>query len=92
MIVLNQLIEEAEDNFLVAQHWWVPTLADYLTNVPVDMSGLQKYLPNDLSTNMLLLVPSYSRKKSMMNCLRDTVTSILDIFSDGGIHVELLMS
>ena len=46
---VDQLIEEAEDNFLVAQHWWVPTLADNLTNVPEDMSGLQKYLPNDKS-------------------------------------------
>ena len=32
---VDELIEEAEDDFLICRHWWVPTLKDYLSNVRV---------------------------------------------------------
>ena len=73
----DELIEESEDQFLVAQHWWVPTLNDYLRMVPVDQTGLGKYLPKMiLSICMLLLVLSFSRRISMWICSLVTMRSI----------------
>ena len=42
----KELIEESEDNFMLAQHWWVPTLNDFLSNVRVDLSKVSQFLPN----------------------------------------------
>lgn len=42
---VDELIEESENNFMLAQHWWVPTLDDYLTNVKVDLRKVNPYLP-----------------------------------------------
>ena len=84
---VDQSIEEAEDNFLVAQHWWVPTLADYLTNVPVDMSGLQKYLPNDKGQYEYAASGAFLFQKEKHDKLFERYSDIfLDIFQDGGIH------
>jgi hypothetical protein len=42
---VDELIEESEDNFMLAQHWWVPTLNDYIKNVTVDLGKVKPYLP-----------------------------------------------
>jgi hypothetical protein len=41
----EELIEESEDNFMLAQHWWVPTLNSFLSNVRVDLSKVSPFLP-----------------------------------------------
>ena len=41
----DELIEESEDKFMLAQHWWVPTLNDYLSNVRVDLAKVASLLP-----------------------------------------------
>lgn len=46
---VDELIEEAEDKFLICNHWWVPTLDAYLRNVRVNL-GLVDHL---LDTNNL---------------------------------------
>jgi hypothetical protein len=42
---INELIEESEDKFMLAQHWWVPTIGEYLKNVKVDLHKIEQYLP-----------------------------------------------
>ena len=40
---VDELIEEAEDDFLICRHWWVPELKDYLARVRVNI-GLVSHL------------------------------------------------
>jgi len=40
---VDELIEEAGDDFLICRHWWVPQLQDYLQRVRVNI-GLVKHL------------------------------------------------
>ena len=40
---VDELIEEAEDDFLICRHWWVPQLKDYLERVRVNI-GLVSHL------------------------------------------------
>jgi hypothetical protein len=41
----DELIDESEDQFMLAQHWWVPTLNSFLSNVRVDLSKVRPFLP-----------------------------------------------
>ena len=84
---VNELIKEAEDDFLIARHWWVPTLADYLRNVEVDHSGLRKYLPEDLSTYKYAASGAFLFQKDKHDAIFERCGEIYDdIFSDGGLH------
>ena len=40
---IDELIEEAGDDFLICRHWWVPELKDYLSRVRVNI-GLVSHL------------------------------------------------
>ena len=40
---VDELIEEAGEDFLICRHWWVPQLQDYLQRVRVNI-GLVKHL------------------------------------------------
>lgn len=42
----EELIEESEDQFMLAQHWWVPTLNSFLSNVKVDLLKVRPFLPS----------------------------------------------
>lgn len=39
---VDELIEESEDNFLICNHWWVPTMKDYMSNVKVSKKSSLK--------------------------------------------------
>lgn len=41
----EELIEESEDNFMLAQHWWVPTFSSFVNNVNPDLTKLSRFLP-----------------------------------------------
>lgn len=45
--VTSELIDESEDKFMLTQHWWVPTLRDYINNVNPDISKMRNFLPLD---------------------------------------------
>ena len=84
---VDQLIEEAEDNFLIARHWWVPTLEDYIRKVQVDKTGLTKYFPEDLSTYDYAASGAFLFQKGKHDKLYERYMEIFnDIFSDGGLH------
>ena len=42
---VDELIEESEDNFMLTQHWWVPTLDEFMKNVRADLRKVSKHLP-----------------------------------------------
>lgn len=44
---VDELIEEAEDKFLICNHWWVPRLGDYLSNVRVNFDLVREFIPDD---------------------------------------------
>jgi hypothetical protein len=84
---VDELIEESDDKFLIAQHWWVPTLEDYLKNVNVDPTGLDKYLPNPLSSYDYAASGAFLFQKDKHDKLFERYMEIFeDIFSDGGLH------
>lgn len=84
---VKELTEEAGDDFLVAQHWWVPTLKDYFDNVPVDQKGLSRYLPDDLSTYKYAASGAFLFQKDKHVELFERYNEIYqDIFSDDGVH------
>ena len=83
----DELIEESEDKFLIAQHWWVPTLEDYVKQVAVDQTGLDEYLPSDLSTYDYAASGAFLFKKGMQDELFTRYNEIYEnIFKDGGVH------
>jgi len=84
---VDQLIEEAEDDFLIARHWWVPTLGDYLRNVEVDHTGLGKYFPQDLGTYDYAASGAFLFQKGKHDKLFERYMEIFnDIFGDRGLH------
>jgi hypothetical protein len=84
---VDELIKEAEDDFLIARHWWVPTLADYMRNVEVDHSGLREYLPEELSTYKYAASGAFLFQKDKHDAIFERCAEIYnDIFSDGGLH------
>lgn len=83
----KELIEEAGDDFLVARHWWVPTLYDYLVNVEVDKTGLGKYLPQDLTSYDYAASGAFLFQNGKHDKLFERYNEIYeDVFSDGGLH------
>ena len=47
----DELIEQAEDKFLCTQHWWVPTLHNFLvSNQKISRVNLGNYIPEDTSS------------------------------------------
>jgi hypothetical protein len=83
----DELIEESEDEFLIAQHWWVPTLGDYVKQVDVDQTGLDDYLPPNLSGYDYAASGAFLFKKGMQDELFTRYNEIYEnIFKDGGVH------
>tara|TARA_B100000902_G_scaffold354307_1_gene366356 strand:- start:1370 stop:2209 length:840 start_codon:yes stop_codon:yes gene_type:complete len=84
---VDELIEEAEDNFLLTRHWWVPTLEDYFRNVMVDRTGLTKYLPEDPSEYVYGASGAFLFQKEKHDKLFVRYNEIFeDIFNTPGMH------
>jgi len=41
---VDELIEESSEDFLICNHWWVPTLNDYISNVRVSRTSSAKFI------------------------------------------------
>jgi hypothetical protein len=39
---VDELIAEAEDDFLICRHWWLPNLVDYLCRIPTNSTLIAK--------------------------------------------------
>lgn len=46
----EELIEESDNKFMLAQHWWVSTLQSFLDNVKPDISRVKSFFPEDCQT------------------------------------------
>lgn len=85
---VDELIEEAEDNFLCTQHWFVPTLDKYLQKFTVDKTSIVKYLPKDPSTYKYAASGAFMFQKQKHDHIFKKYNEIFtDIFSDGGSHI-----
>lgn len=84
---VDQLIEEAEDNFLIARHWWVPTLQDYVSKVQMDPTGLDKYMPESLASYDYAASGAFLFQKDKHDKIFNRYMEIFEeVFSDGGLH------
>tara|TARA_R100000353_G_C6494310_1_gene192513 strand:- start:715 stop:1275 length:561 start_codon:yes stop_codon:yes gene_type:complete len=84
---VDELIEEAQDNFLCTQHWWVPTLADYMNKVEVMHAGLSKYLPDNRHSYNYASSGAFLFQKDKHDHIFNRYGEIFeDIFKDGGVH------
>ena len=83
----DELMEEAEDKFLCTQHWWVPTLRDFLAVTKVNLTNTGDYIPKDTSTYNYAASGAVLFQKDKHNELFEKYDKIFtDIFSDGGLH------
>lgn len=81
---VDELIEESQDNFMLAQHWWVPTLNDYLTNVKVDLRKVKPYLPSSEINYFYGASGCFLFKKDTHNHIFEKFNEIYtDIHGDG---------
>jgi len=84
---VDELIEEAEDDFLLTRHWWVPTLEDYFRNVIVDRTGMANYLPDDHSEYVYGASGAFLFQKDKHDKLFVRYNEIFeDIFGISGTH------
>ena len=84
---VDELIEEAQDNFLCTQHWWVPTLADYMNKVEVMHAGLSNYLPDNRHSYNYASSGAFLFQKDKHDHIFNRYGEIFeDIFKDGGVH------
>jgi len=83
----DELMEEAEDKFLCTQHWWVPTLKDFLTQTKVNLTNTGNYIPKDTGSYNYAASGAFLFQKDKHNELFEKYDKIFtDIFSDGGLH------
>ena len=84
----DELIEQAEDKFLCTQHWWVPTLHNFLvSNQKISRVNLGNYIPEDTSSYVYAASGAFLFQKEKHDGLFEKYNEIFtDIFSDGGLH------
>ena len=82
----DELMEEAEDKFLCTQHWWVPTLGQYLNHgTKVDRTNLP--LPEGYMDAPYAASGAFLFQKEKHDALFEKYKEIYDhIFSDGTVH------
>ena len=82
----DELMEEAEDKFLCTQHWWVPTLGQYLNHgTKVDRTNLP--LPEGYMEAPYAASGAFLFQKEKHDALFEKYKEIYDhIFSDGTVH------
>ena len=82
----DELMEEAEDKFLCTQHWWVPTLGQYLNHgTKVDRTNLP--LPEGYMDAPYAASGAFLFQKEKHDGLFEKYKEIYDhIFSDGMLH------
>ena len=85
---VDELIEEAEDKFLCTQHWWVPTLGNYLnTGEKIDRTNTGKYMPENPREYPYAASGAFLFQKDKHDALFEKYQEIYDhIFSDGKLH------
>ena len=85
---VDELIEEAEDKFLCTQHWWVPTLGNYLnTGEKIDRTNTGKYMPENPRDYPYAASGAFLFQKDKHDALFEKYQEIYDhIFSDGKLH------
>ena len=85
---VDELIEEAEDKFLCTQHWWVPTLGNYLnTGQKIDRTNTGKYMPENPRDYPYAASGAFLFQKEKHDGLFEKYQEIYDhIFSDGKVH------
>ena len=83
----DELMEEAEDKFLCTQHWWVPTLQDFLVQTKVNLTNTGDYIPKNTKSYDYAASGAFLFQKDKHNELFEKYDKIFtDIFSDGGLH------
>ena len=83
----DELMEEAEDKFLCTQHWWVPTLQDFLAQTKVNLTNTGDYIPKNTRSYDYAASGAFLFQKDKHNELFEKYDKIFtDIFSDGGLH------
>jgi len=83
----DELIEEAEDKFLCTQHWWVPTLKNFLAQTKVNLTNTGDYIPKDTGSYNYAASGAFLFQKEKHDALFERYDEIFtDIFSDGGLH------
>ena len=84
---VDELIEEAEDKFLCTQHWWVPTLKDFVNQTQVSLINAGEYIPKDLGSYNYAASGAFMFQKDKHNKLFERYEEIFNgIFSDGKVH------
>ena len=85
---VDELVEEAEDKFLCTQHWWVPTLGNYLnTGEKIDRTNTGKYMPENPREYPYAASGAFLFQKDKHDALFEKYQEIYDhIFSDGKLH------
>ena len=84
---VDELIEEAEDKFLCTQHWWVPTLQDFLAQTKVNLTNTGDYIPKNTKSYDYAASGAFLFQKDKHNELFEKYDKIFtDIFSDDGLH------
>jgi len=83
----DELMEEAEDKFLCTQHWWVPTLKNFLAQTKVNLTNTGDYIPKDTGSYDYAASGAFLFQKEKHDALFEKYDKIFtDIFSDGGLH------
>ena len=83
----DELMEEAEDKFLCTQHWWVPTLQDFLVQTKVNLTNTGDYIPKNTKSYDYAASGAFLFQRDKHNELFEKYDKIFtDIFSDGGLH------
>ena len=82
----DELMEEAEDKFLCTQHWWVPTLQDFLAQTKVNLTNTGDYIPKNTKSYDYAASGAFLFQKDKHNELFEKYDKIFtDIFSDDGL-------
>lgn len=98
---VDELVEESEDNFLICNHWWVPTLGDYLSKVRVnhdlirDLLDNESYLDNPYFASGLFLFQKEKHDKifnTFLSKFESVFNNLPNNTSAEGITDELLLS
>lgn len=83
----DELMEEAEDKFLCTQHWWVPTLQDFLAATKVNLTNMGEYIPKNTKSYDYAASGAFLFQKDKHDELFKCYDFIFnDVFSDGGLH------
>ena len=77
----DELIEEAEDKFLCAQHWWVPTLKNFLASGDkISRVNLGQYIPEDAASYLYAASGAFLFQKEKHDGLFENIMKSLMMY------------